>query len=315
MRPFLLLLLISAVCFSTSSTTATTISDTAAAPTSIDDHSAPAKQAVLAENLDQAVTLIEEAIERDPEHAESYRVAGDIYVVQARSASLFSAPGLARKALKNYKMAVETEPSNPRYKLNLMQYYLNAPSIVGGDEDKAVELAGQIEKLDSAMGVVARSTIYRKNNELDNLRNLFAKLSKDQLSDPQVRLERAQYLILDKKEAEGLKELNLLASLDPDSLVSEENKKIPSTALLVMGFAGLQNNELAESAIDGFQKYINSAPQSYGYPDRQWIRLSLAQVLANNDKKVLAKATLETIQRESKSKELLKETKKALKNL
>ena len=309
-----LLLSLTAVCFS-SPTLANSAQDSGQIHASSIDHSEQAKQAVLSENLDRATKLIETAIKSHPEHAESYRVAGDIYIVQARSASIFSAPGLAKKALKNYQKAVETEPSNSRYRLNLMQYYLNAPSIVGGNENKAIEETKEIDKLDPTMGVVARSILYRKQDDLDSLSELFASLSSDLLEQPQVRLEFAQYLIINKQEQAGLTELNKLASLDSLSLSGDENKKVPYKALLVMGFAGLENENLAESAINGFQQYIETAPQSYGYPDRQWIRLSLAQVQAQSGDEESAKATLKVIQHKSKSKELLKETKKALKKL
>ncbi|MCH2189611.1 MAG: hypothetical protein MK188_01635 [Gammaproteobacteria bacterium] len=313
MKQTVFLLLLTALCCSPN--LAIQASDKSKIHASTLDHSNSAKQAVLSEDLDRAAKLIESTIKSHPEYAESYRVAGDIYIVQARSASLFSAPGLAKKALKNYKKAVQMEPNNPRYRLNLMQYYLNAPSIVGGDKEKAEEEAKQIEKLQPLMGVVAHSILYRNKNDLDSLKSLFSSLSSDQLMQPLVRLERAQFLIINKQEQAGMNELNQLAGINPDSLLGEEDKRVPYKALLVMGFAGLENEKLYQAAIGGFKRYIDTAPQSYGYPDRRWIRLSLAQLLAQGGDEKAAKSALKKIQQESKSKELLKETKKALKRL
>jgi len=281
------------------------------------DHTLEVKQAMLTENIDLAKELIETTLESHPSDAESHRVAGDIYITRARSVNLFSAAGLAKKGLKSYLKAVELQPKNTRYRLNLLQYYLNAPSIVGGDKDKAIEQAEEIQKLNPVIGVIAQAFINKNNENWDAQKSLFASISAELASEPQVQLEKAQYLLDIGEFDQGFQQLNDLEALNTDNFDNEDDKKVPIKALLYTGFFGLKEEGIdhTEKSIMAFEKYIEIAPQKYGYPSKNWIRFSLAKLYAQNEQTELAKAAFEQVQAESQSKLLLKETKKALKKL
>ena len=276
-----------------------------------------AKQAILSEDLERAGKLIEAVLEKHPEDAESYRVAGDIYVTRAQSASLFSAPGLAKKGLKSYLKSVELAPKNVRYRLNLLQYYLQAPSIVGGNKDKAVEQASKIKELNTVKGIIAQGIINTENEDLKAREALLSSLDEELANQPQIKLEKAQYLLNSGKFEQGLNELEVLAAIPSNTFTDKDDKKVPFKALLTMGFLGLKDEgiDYTEKSITAFEKYIETAPKEYGYPSKPWIRFALAKLYAQNEQTELAKAAFEQIQQESQSKQLLKETKKALKKL
>ena len=158
---FLLIFLASSMTSYLGATQAASANETLEAPAK-QNVSYEAKQAILSEDLERAGKLIEAVLEKHPEDAESYRVAGDIYVTRAQSASLFSAPGLAKKGLKSYLKSVELAPKNVRYRLNLLQYYMQAPSIVGGNKDKAIEQASKIKELNPLKGIIAQGLIIRQ---------------------------------------------------------------------------------------------------------------------------------------------------------
>jgi len=53
-------------------------------------------------DLKAASKRIDKEIKSTPEDPELHKIAGDIFAVRAQSASIFSAPGLAKKILKSY---------------------------------------------------------------------------------------------------------------------------------------------------------------------------------------------------------------------
>ena len=146
---------------------------------------------------------------------------------------------------------------------------------------------------------------------------LLSSLEEKLANQPQIKLEKAQHLLNSGQFEQGLGELELLAAVSSSTFTDKDDKKVPFKALLTMGFLGLKAEgiDYTEKSISAFEKYIETAPKEYGYPSKHWIRFSLAKLYAQNEQIELAKTTFEQIQRESQSKPLLKETKKALKKL
>lgn len=105
-------------------------------------------------DLDKAEDTIETATEAYPEHAGLHYWRGRIMGEQASNA-IFSALGYAKKSLNSFKKAVALDPTEIEYLNGLMMFYLNAPSFVGGDEEKALALVDTLKTLDSEAGAIA----------------------------------------------------------------------------------------------------------------------------------------------------------------
>ena len=73
---------------------------------------------------------------------------GDEQVQLAQQASLFSAGGLAKDGRDLLKKAVELSPDEPKVVLDLIGFYVQAPSIAGGDKDAAVALVPTLQAKD-----------------------------------------------------------------------------------------------------------------------------------------------------------------------
>lgn len=70
---------------------------------------------------------------------------GRAYGRKADKVNSISAFGLARKVKAAFERAVELDPRNPDAVNDLSEYYVGAPSIVGGGLDKAEALAARVE--------------------------------------------------------------------------------------------------------------------------------------------------------------------------
>jgi len=90
-----------------------------------------------AENWDRAVSACEKAVSLAPNRSEPHLWLGRAYGEKADHSNFLSAAGLARKVRTEFEKAVELDPSSMEARSDLAEFYLEAPSIVGGGQDKA----------------------------------------------------------------------------------------------------------------------------------------------------------------------------------
>jgi tetratricopeptide (TPR) repeat protein len=108
---------------------------------------------------DEAEEQLEKAVELAPDSAEYHFSLGNLYGFQAQNASIFSKLSYAGKVKDEFRRASELRPRNIRYRLALMSYYLRAPGIAGGSNDKAREQAAEIAKIDPYEGQMATAEV------------------------------------------------------------------------------------------------------------------------------------------------------------
>jgi len=95
----------------------------------------------------------------------------------AGSGSVFRALGRARKGKRQCERALELDPGNLSARYSLIQFYLQAPRIAGGDKDKAESLAEEMVKLSptSILSQVARAEVLIAKKKLDAARDQLEK--------------------------------------------------------------------------------------------------------------------------------------------
>ncbi len=110
-------------------------------------------------NLDDGVEHLENAVELAGNEAEYHFELGSAYGQQAMSANIFSQMALAGNVKNEFLRAVELRPQTVKYRIALMQYYLQAPGIVGGSVSKAKTQAAELMKLNAYEGNLAYAQI------------------------------------------------------------------------------------------------------------------------------------------------------------
>jgi tetratricopeptide (TPR) repeat protein len=113
----------------------------AASPTDALAHQLLCRVAYAQEQADLAVAECEQAAANDPASSGHRLWLGRAYGMKARHAGPISGFSLARKVQANFAHAVELDPANVAAINDLGEYYVAAPSIVGGGTDKARALA------------------------------------------------------------------------------------------------------------------------------------------------------------------------------
>ncbi|MBI4457089.1 MAG: tetratricopeptide repeat protein [Acidobacteria bacterium] len=108
-------------------------------------------------DYDHAVTYAENAVSLDPQNSEYHQWLGRAYGGKAKESRSFF---LARKVRREFEEAVRRKPSNITARRDLIDFYLEAPWIVGGDKAKAWQQAEAIAALDPVEGHLARATYW-----------------------------------------------------------------------------------------------------------------------------------------------------------
>ena len=218
------------------------------------------------ENYRQSIKVFEGVTEAHPKHSEYRRWLGRAYGRRAETMSkwkLFSALGLAKKTRVCFEQAVELDPANLKALEDLFDFYLQAPSMIGGGLDRAGGVAEKIKALDEAGGERAWAAIDEKRgryveaeerlrrahrvapNDLTSLLAPASFLSRrgataesDQLykrafeqhpESPEVWFSRAKALLhsgRNKAEAHSLLRRYLAADLGPEASPRSEARKL-----------------------------------------------------------------------------------------
>lgn len=116
-------------------------------------------------NWDRAIAACEKAVALDPDNSEFHLWLGRTYGEKADTVSFISAAGLAKKVHNEFEKAVALDPKNWAARTDLAEFYLEAPGIVGGGQDKARAQADALDGLNPAKAHWVRARLAEKNKD------------------------------------------------------------------------------------------------------------------------------------------------------
>lgn len=123
--------------------------------------------AMRARDFDTAIKHFEKAIELDPKRSAYHLDLGGAYGNKAQSAGLLSKASLAGKSRNALEKAVELDPRSIDARNGLLQFYSQAPGIMGGGMDKAHAQADEMIKLDPIRGKIAKAGLFSREKKFD----------------------------------------------------------------------------------------------------------------------------------------------------
>lgn len=109
---------------------------------------------------DDAEEMIDEAIDLDGSVARYHLMRGNILGQRAMNANVLSQGFLAPKIKNAYLRASELDPGNLDARIALFNYYLMAPGIMGGSDEKALEQANAALALNPFRGRLMLSSYF-----------------------------------------------------------------------------------------------------------------------------------------------------------
>jgi len=181
------------------------------------------------QDWDHAMAAGEKAINLSPENSNYHLWLGRAYGEKADASSFFSAAGLAKKVRLSFEKAVELDGSNVAARSDLAEFYMEAPGIMGGGQDKSRAQADALMKIapakahwvlgrlaeknkdtgtaereykaaldathNGAEGWLDLAIFYRRTNRMADLDNAIEKLNAAPVKNPDVLVDAAANLL------------------------------------------------------------------------------------------------------------------------
>ena len=108
---------------------------------------------------DAPLGLAEKAVRLDGGVARYHRQLAEVQGVMAQHAGVFQQFMLARKFRSEIDATLRLDPRDTQALRDLLEFYLLAPGVVGGDAKKAAPVAERIAAVDAAEGYLAKARI------------------------------------------------------------------------------------------------------------------------------------------------------------
>ena len=133
-------------------------------------------RALMAEDdLEAARPWFERAVELDPGSSEKHQWLGRCLGFQAARSNFLRQTSMAPKIRRAFERAVELDPDNVEARLDLLEYYVQAPAIMGGSHEKARGQAAEIARRDKMRGYRAEGRIEDHEKHFDAALALYAR--------------------------------------------------------------------------------------------------------------------------------------------
>lgn len=216
-------------------------------------------------NYDGAVTHSEIAVKLDPQNAEYIRWLGRAYGAKAEESHSFF---LARKVKQAFEAAVKLAPASVAARRDLMQFFVEAPWIVGGDKGKAKQQIDAIAAIDPVEGRLARAAYLTAEKEWKPAEKEYVGVLDEHPTAIDAYMEAAEFFA-DRKNTNDLQR-----TVEAASRVDAKDPRIGyyrAVSLILEGTDKSAAEQLLKS-------YISSVPEKSDYPSHK----SATEWLARN---------------------------------
>jgi tetratricopeptide (TPR) repeat protein len=166
-------------------------------------------------DYDRAVTYAERAVELSPDCSELHYWLARAYGMKADTARSF---WLARKARTEYQAAVRLDADNLAARRDLMEFYLQAPWILGGSKEKAWAQVEAIASRSATEGDLARAIYWRDLNEPELAAKEYHKVLEAKPQQAEAYFQVADFYEADRQPAAveaAVRAVLLIAPKDP----------------------------------------------------------------------------------------------------
>ena len=205
---------------------------------------------------DAAITSAEKAVAIDPQSSLFHEWLGRAYGEKADHASMFTAPGLARKTHREFEIAVRLDEKNFAARQALIEFDCAAPGLVGGGEEKAKPEIEKLQSMDAAEWHYALGNCRRQKKDFADADAEFKQALESHPKSAELIFDIGDYAVR-RGQAERLMEIADLATkvdaADPRGMFYR------AVGLIL-------KNEKQEEAERLLREYLQKAPKRTGYP-------------------------------------------------
>jgi len=232
---------------------------------------------------DDAVRELERAVQLDPGKSDYHLWLGRAYGEKAARASFFTAPGWARKLRTEFETAVNLAPDNLDAQFDLLEFYLEAPGLIGGGRDKAEEQVKEIFRINPRLGYTAQARVYEDMKKYGLARAELERAVREFPQQPEVYVDLAEFQL--KRGEHGSAESNARTAL-------KMHKDLAAAKLILASALIMQRKNLAEA--EGILKAVLSGPLRDGEPSFADVYYWLGEASVAQGNRASARQAFET---------------------
>jgi tetratricopeptide (TPR) repeat protein len=126
-------------------------------------------------DLEGALPLAEGAVSLDGRKAKYHYQLASVCGELADRASLFKKAGLAKRFKEEAEKAASLDPKNVDARFALMEFYRQAPHLMGGDKKKAHEMVRQIVEVDLVRGYLDAAILAQEEKDVSSAEAYYSK--------------------------------------------------------------------------------------------------------------------------------------------
>ena len=227
--------------------------------------------------LEEAVKLGERCVAAHPQVSNCHLALGNALGTKAVTAGIMSAIGYAGTIRDSFKKAVELDPQNMDARFSLLQYYMEAPGIVGGGTGKALALAAQTAALNADAGKLMMARLDTSDDKMAKAEAMLLAMgtsSNEAVADSQ----------RDLLNSVGYKYLTDKKLGDSERIYREAVKRFPDSDGALYGLARVQQEQgKHREAIAGMEQVIAMSPRAGA-----WYRIGQSQQALGDKVKAVA---------------------------
>ncbi|MFY0669150.1 MAG: hypothetical protein JXQ95_14060 [Alteromonas stellipolaris] len=283
--------------------------------------------ALMNTDLDDAEDMAAKFVDDHKDNYRAYHMQASVMGAQAMD-SVFSALGYAKKAKASLQKAIEVAPDEIEVYQALMQFYIVAPSIAGGDIDEAKILADKITQMDALEGKFATATVYAADDKAAEAKTMLNGLSEQPEFEVRARLELGRLHIDGEEYDDAIAALTPLLSTnvakaqksDAQAWDVYSNRKFSQLyGTYRIGWVAVETSQYTESGIDALNYYLAELEatdiDTHQLPSKNWANLRLAELFLNADDVSMASSTLAKVTKDDDKRlaKIMKSLKKQIK--
>jgi tetratricopeptide (TPR) repeat protein len=206
--------------------------------------------------VEEAVKLGEQCVTAHPQVSSCHLALGNALGSKAMSAGIMSAMGYAGTIRDAFKKAVELDPQNMDARFSLLQYYMQAPAIVGGGSGKAQALAAQTATVNGEAGKLMMARLDAADDKLAKAEAAVLAMA---TSGNEAVADSQRDLMVNL----GSKYLGDKRYADSERMYREAQKRFPDSESAVYGIARVQQEQgKHREAIAGMEQSIAMNPRA-----------------------------------------------------
>ncbi len=232
---------------------------------------------------DDAVRELERAVQIEPANSDYHLWLGRAYGEKASRASFFTAPGWAKKLRREFEAAVKLAPDNLDARFDLLEFYLQAPGIIGGGKDKAEVEVREISRINPRQGHTASAHLYADHKKWELAREELEKSVREFPQEPEPYVDLAEFL---------LRRREYPAAESTARMALQINKNLPAAKLLLSAAQIQQRKDLSQA--ESNLREVASGPLRDGEPSFADVFYWLGEAYLAQAKQAEARQALET---------------------